>query len=351
MGNRNQKKGIRSIAFSVAFLLTLVILTYYLLFRKFDIHEIFSVIGESNGLYIILGFAMIFIYLLCYALFAKTFLASRGYRFGIFRGFVYAATDFYFSAITPSATGGQPMVIYYMSKDGVPVSEGFLSTFLHTITFQVVLLLLNLFSLCLYWKIWADSGWLFITLWFIGLFLTLGVITLTLLSMFKRDAARKIGNGFIKFLGRLRLLRHPEKTKEKFSSSLDDYQRAAQELLNQKKLYIKLFGVVFAQRIAYFSVAFIIYCSLGNAGYGYFYFLAVQVFIALAVDSLPFPGGMGANEAAIITMYTSVFGAEKAAGAMILIRFVNYYSGLIIASVVTISNHLYHSFINKRVVK
>lgn len=347
----NKKKGIKSVALSVVFLIALIVLTYCLLFKKFDFSKILGIIYQSNHLYIIAGFAMIFIYLFCYAYFARTFLASRGHRFGIFRGFVYAATDFYFSAITPSAAGGQPMVIYYMSKDGIPAPEGFLTTFLHTLTFQSVLLILNIFSLCMFWKVWASSGWLFISLWFLGLFLTLGVISLTLISMFSHDAANRLGGKIIRILGKLHLIRDPQKLCDKFNCSLSEYQLAAKELKTQKRLYAKLFAAVLIQRLAYFSVAFIVYFSFGNAGRGYLYFLAVQVFIALAVDSLPFPGGMGANELAIIKMYETAFGSEKATGAMILIRFVNYYSGLIIASVVTILNHLYHSFIRKRAAK
>jgi uncharacterized protein (TIRG00374 family) len=347
----NQKKGAKSVILSAAFLVVLIALTYYLLFKRFDIKEIMGIIGDADLTYIVIGFAMIFVYLLCYCFFAKLLLTSRGYRVGIFQGFVYAATDFYFSAITPSASGGQPFVIYYMTKDGLPVSAGFLLTFLHTTVYKIVLLIINLFSIAFFWGVWSDSGWAFISLWFLGLALSLGVMVLTFLSMFKRKAAFRFGNGIIRFLVRIKIIKNTEKATESFTKSLDDYQLAAQELKGQWKLLAKLFSIVLVQRLAYFSVAFIIYCSLGNTGFSYFYFLAVQAFIALAVDSLPFPGGMGANEVAIIMMYKSTFGPEKAAGAMLLIRFVNYYFGLILSSFTTISNHIYHSFKSKKVVK
>ena len=43
-----------------------------------------------------------------------------GYRRGVWSGYIYSASDIYFSAITPSATGGQPASAYFMIKDGVP---------------------------------------------------------------------------------------------------------------------------------------------------------------------------------------------------------------------------------------
>lgn len=38
------------------------------------------------------------------------------------RCYLYSSTGFFFSNITPSATGGQPAQIYYMNRDGVPVA-------------------------------------------------------------------------------------------------------------------------------------------------------------------------------------------------------------------------------------
>ena len=45
---------------------------------------------------------------------------SLGYKRSHRRGFVYSAADIYFSAITPSASGGQPASAYFMIKDGIP---------------------------------------------------------------------------------------------------------------------------------------------------------------------------------------------------------------------------------------
>ena len=46
---------------------------------------------------------------------------ALGYRESLWSGYVYSASDIYFSAITPSATGGQPASAYFMNKDGINV--------------------------------------------------------------------------------------------------------------------------------------------------------------------------------------------------------------------------------------
>ena len=44
-------------------------------------------------------------------------------QFGYIKSFCYACIDIYFCGITPSATGGQPVLAYYMSKDDVSISK------------------------------------------------------------------------------------------------------------------------------------------------------------------------------------------------------------------------------------
>lgn len=43
-----------------------------------------------------------------------------GFKKNLKSGFVYSSADIYVSAITPSATGGQPASAYFMMKDGIP---------------------------------------------------------------------------------------------------------------------------------------------------------------------------------------------------------------------------------------
>ena len=49
---------------------------------------------------------------------------ALGYPRRFTKGFLYSAADIYFSAITPSATGGQPASAYFMMQDGVPGKGG-----------------------------------------------------------------------------------------------------------------------------------------------------------------------------------------------------------------------------------
>ena len=49
----------------------------------------------------------------------------------------YAAIGFFFSAVTPAASGGQPMQIYYMSKDDIAVSSSTIALLLNLTSMQI----------------------------------------------------------------------------------------------------------------------------------------------------------------------------------------------------------------------
>ncbi|MBO4501865.1 MAG: flippase-like domain-containing protein, partial [Clostridia bacterium] len=284
-----------------------------------------------------------------YGYFCYDTLRFKGCKIGLIKGIVYACTDFYFSAITPSATGGQPMVVYYMSKDKVPTSAATLSTVLLTVLFKVVLISLNLVALIFYFPVWYGAGPLFMVLWFFGVIACTGIIVLAMITMFYQRFTLAIGKKIINFCAKLRIIKNPEKAHESYYNFTAEYRQAAEDIKGHKLFLLKLYFVILFQRLAFFSVAYFIYRSFGYSEYSYFYFVAVQVFITQAVDSLPLPGGMGANEAAIIMMYKNTYSSDaEATGAMILIRFVNYYFVLLLSAVVVIANHIRHSMAVKK---
>ena len=345
----DKKKKKRSLLLSMLFLLLLFILTYFIIFRNIPLDSVFGIISSADIRFVCAAFLMIPLYFLIYGYFCCETLRFKGCRISILKGITYACTDFYFSAITPSATGGQPMAVYYMTKDKIPASAATLSTVLLTVLFKVVLILLNAVALIFYGDVWLGGGTLFVILWFFGLTMCSGVVALGLITAFNQKLILSVGDKFIRFGAKLRVIKDPEKTRESYARFASEYKQAAEDIKGHKGFLLKLIFIILVQRLAYFSVAFFVYRSFGQKEFSYFYFVAVQAFIALSVDSLPLPGGMGANEAAIIMMYQDTFGAEKAAGAMLLIRFANYYFGLIISAAFTIGNHIRHSLVTKKV--
>ena len=60
-------------------------------------------------------------------------------------GFAYASADIYFSAITPSATGGQPASAFFMMRDGIPGSVSTVALLVNLTMYTLSIVVIGLF--------------------------------------------------------------------------------------------------------------------------------------------------------------------------------------------------------------
>ena len=215
---------------SLLLLFLLMGLTFFLLFRHFEFDEIWSNIHSASAGPLLIAVLMVPVYLLCYGGVMRLFLRSFGYSAGLLRCASYGCIDFYYSAITPSSTGGQPMVIYHMGKDGVPMSKSVLAPLVHTVLYKTVLILFTVAGLICYpGLVRQGGGGVFVALLILGAAINGLMLAACLLSMFCPRVTKRIGGALIKLLGKLRLVRNPEKKTVDFAMSLAEYQRRACE--------------------------------------------------------------------------------------------------------------------------
>ena len=65
------------------------------------------------------------------------------YKVPIFSCIKYSFIGFFFSCITPSASGGQPAQMYYMNKDNVNIATSSLVLLIVTIAYKFVLVFIG----------------------------------------------------------------------------------------------------------------------------------------------------------------------------------------------------------------
>ena len=349
--NRKPVRGSNKYKISFLILLVLMALTFHVIFKKFELSDVVYKIRESSHkLYLLTAAVMAVIYLALYGRFISISTSALGEKVSGIKFFTYGCADILESAITPSASGGQPAVIYLMAKDGVSYSTSAITVIIQSICFKVVLLFYNLIALIFIDDIIADAGSVFHMLLLFGLIVTLIGITLCLASMYYTKLTGICGRAIIRFLANLHFFRNAPAKIETFERTLCAYKNAAAYIKDKKKMLFRVFMITFMQRTAMFSIAYLVYRSFGLQSFGIVEFLCIQAVVALAVDSIPLPGGIGANELAIYLLYERVYGAENimAAAAMLLTRGFGYYFTLIVSSIFTLAKQASMYFREKR---
>ena len=101
--------------------------TAWLILREYRLDEILAACSRARPAWLLAAVLMMGLFFLCEAVNLGRGLELSGSRPGKRRLLFYALTGFFFSSITPSASGGQPMQLYYMHRDGISASRGVLA--------------------------------------------------------------------------------------------------------------------------------------------------------------------------------------------------------------------------------
>lgn len=330
--------------FSVVFFVILLVLTFYLLFKNNDISDVISTLKSISFKYIILGGILILIYLFTESIYIKLILKSLKQKIHLWQGFIYSCIEFYFSAITPSSTGGQPAQAYYMKKDGIPFTKSSVTLLLNTITFKLVLLFMGLIAVIFYPNLIFNNSTLFTVIFIFGIVVNIAMIIACLMLMYSKRWVKSIALFCIKFGHKLHIIKDKDKKIESFNTHLIEYQKSAKYIKENIWVSVKVCLITFVQRLSMFSIAYVVYRAFGFSEYSYLELVVIQLAIAIAIDSLPLPGGIGASEAMLILIYDKVFGENLSVPAMLVTRGLSYFLCLLISGVVVLANHLRVSF-------
>jgi uncharacterized protein (TIRG00374 family) len=208
-----------------------------------------------------------------------------------------------------------------------------------TLAYKLALIVLSLVLFLFNANFVLDNLGFMLYVFILGLVLNLAFCTLLAVVIFRPNPARKIAKGGLNLLCKIRLVRNREVWDAKVEDFIQRYSRGAGLLLGRKELLWEVFGITVFQRLCFFAITFMVYQAFGLSGTNFFQIIALQVVLSLALDILPFPGGIGANEGGFMVMYTQVFGASLVVPGMLLSRGINYYLLVIIGAIMTVASY------------
>ena len=340
-----KKNSVKSLAISISFFLALLFLTFWLIFKDQDLGKIIDVAKSANFWWILLGLAVMLGYFLIQSWNVKKILESLGEKVPLIKMLKYTLIEFFFCAMTPSASGGQPLEIYYMSKEGISAPKATLAIFIQLCGYQIAVMTLGIISvLFLPYKL-PPGVFMFFT---IGLLIN-GVALLVLLScVFLPKITQIATQGIIKLLRKAHF-KKVDQIEEKLNSGLEQYAKNAAFIKGHKKLFGIAVARVFGQITLYYIVPFCVYKAFGLTEHNLFELFAMQSVLFIATAGFPIPGSVGLSESVFLALYGSVFGAELISSAMLLNRGITFYLFVIISALIVLGNIIFLKIFTKKI--
>ncbi len=331
----SKKKGI----LNGLFLAAVFVITVYCVFQGQDMGELLSYIKNADIRYWLLAIICVVFFIGSESVIIYYMMHTIKQKVRLLHCFLYSFVGFFFSCITPSATGGQPAQIYYMKKDKIPIPVSTLVLMIVTITYKLVLVVIGIAVFLIrpaeiMKYLQPVAGWCYL-----GLALNVFCVSFMMLLVFHPTMAREILMALIRGLGKIHLVKRQEHYLKKISRAMEQYQDVAAYFATHRLVVWNAFVITLVQRLLLFFVTYLVYRSFGMEGYGMVTIVVLQGMISVAVDMLPLPGGMGISEKLFLSMFLPIFGSITLP-AMVVSRGLSYYTELIISALLTIVAHL-----------
>ncbi len=321
---------------NLLFFILLIAVTFYILLKDQDILQILNIISSVKIQYVLIGIACISIYVICEAINIGRTLKSLNEKSKFIQNIKYALIGFFFSSVTPAASGGQPMQIYYMHKDKIAISNSTLTLLINLSSMQVITITFALISLIFNYNY---LNGILITFFIIGILLNLSALILLLIGIFSKKMTKGLINFAIKILKFFKV-KNIEEKKEKLEKELAKYQDNADYIKSNKILIAKTLITTLIQFTAYYSITYWTYRALGFSRHNIMEITTMQSVLYATVSGIPSPGAVGVTEGAFIEIFKSVFPQAIMSSAVLLNRGINFYFLVIVSGIITVINHI-----------
>lgn len=330
------KKNTKKVVLNTIIFIAIFLLTIYGVFNGEDLGEVKEDILACNYYQLIPAVLCVFIFIWCESVIIWFLMRSYGIKLRKTECFLYSSVGFFFSSVTPSATGGQPMQVYFMKKKQIPIPISTVILMIVTITYKLVLVVIGL-GILIFAREFADTymGDIMIV-FYLGLILNVICIAILIILVFHQTLAQKMAVLFIRLLEKLHLLKKRRNRINKLIDSMDLYRDTAVYVRQHIGRMALIFVFTFFQRCMLFAVTWFVYKALGLSGTSFVSVMALQAVISVSVDMLPLPGGMGISESMFLRLFLPVFGETLLLPGLVLSRGIGYYSQLIISAIFTI---------------
>ena len=289
--NTKCKKGIVNTIIFLFF----ISLTFFVIFKEDNVGEIFKIIQKVDIKFIAIAILCMCCFILSEGINIARTLKLLGCKVNFINSIKYALVGFFFSSVTPSASGGDPMQLYYMKKDGLPIGHSALALLTEFSSFQFVTVIIALIGFIINYNFIQNSVGNIKYLLLIGVAINVAILAIILLTIFSNKIIHILLNLVCKILEKLHY-RKVASFKEKCLEQIQEYKAGSKLLKRNKKILFKIILTTIVQIVLYHSIPYIIYLSFGLNEANFLQFLSLQAVLYISVSAIPLPGAVGASE-------------------------------------------------------
>lgn len=314
--------------------------------KNFSFSQFLEFIKNSNPIWLISAIVSMLGFIVFEGVALVLICNSFGYKRGMKHGFIYSAADIYFSAITPSATGGQPACAYFMIKDGIPAMFVTVALIGNLLMYTASIVFLGLFAVLVNLKAFFGFSALSKVLILAGIIAQFFLLTFFILLLLKKGLLHSLCSKVLKFLGKIRIVRNVDKKLKSLEKKMDEYSEHCSLLRGKGKLLFIVFLFNLLQRIAQTAVTPFTFLASGGEVSKAFDVFVNQIYVLVGANCVPIPGAMGVTDYLMLDSFKGL-GIGNPEFLELFSRSLSFYMCIIICGLTVLFSYIATSKVKK----
>ncbi|GEM_PF-154702 len=300
-----------------------VILVIFLFFIG-DFRESVDALKRIDPFWFFLSCICVFLFWFTEAMTIKMTSRIAGVKLSLFRSFDTSMVGQFYNAVTPFATGGQPMQIFRLYQYGIDVSKGTAIMLSRFLIYQSTITVVGVFIMFFFFDKMNQLP-SFSLLAPFGFIVNSAVIFFLLVFSFSPKLTHKIFDLLLKIVSPFKFGKKMKENEEKWIEKIRMFH-SAMKLLKTRP-YKLLLAVFFTsmQVFFFFSIPYCIYRMFEAPVTPFLEIFSFQGILFLIISFVPVPGAGGAAEGGFYLFFKEFFSPASIAGGVLLWRMMSYY--------------------------
>ena len=302
---------------------------------KDNFRDILYNLSHVNFLWLIVAIGFVFL--------SKYFIGLTTYELGVkenknlslSRMIQVALIYPFYAGITPSSIGGEGFEIFYLKQCGISYGGGtniqmqkFILYGISLLSTNALVVILNFFT-----GIVVDSS-------FVGSAVTLNfIVNLALLGggfliTYNKWIKNFILNGGVNILSRVKIIKDPDKSREKIDEFLVNFDDGAKTLHKNRKLFWKLIIYNILSLVFLIIAAWPVARAMHIRGISVLNLFILATYAKMMCLLVVTPGNSGAAEYCFIYLFTGLIPEDDIMSYMLIWRLITYYIPLVTGGII-----------------
>lgn len=317
--------------------------------RHFTAEGFFIYLKNASPLWLACATLCMLCFILSEAFAIISLLKYFGCRSSLRGGYIYSTADIFFSAITPSATGGQPASAFFMMRDGISGTVTTISLILNLALYAMSILIIGIIGAAVSPHLFFRLGVLPKVLIIFGIIAQIFLTVMFLMLLRHGAIIRRVGSALIKLLSRLHLIAHTEEKLKRLDDYIENYGECAAMIRGNFRPLLPALCFNVLQRLSQIAVSVFAFLATGGAPERIGTVFSLQCYVVLGSNCIPIPGAMGVSDYIMLSGLGSIGMPPEAAVSLdLLSRSVSFYICIIVCGISIMGKYIYDRKKTKR---